>query len=985
MAHELTHVVQQSTAGVTMPDISQPSDPFESQAEVMAKLFSPDSLLRGHIGNMGKSLVSTGHSAPPTLQRQQTIEAAFDEQMASLIESLHSNHEGTDTDILLSYANNLQETFQNPKGPHTYNAVAHALTNILHILQARVQKAPRDSNGVLLRPNVIGELVPWTATHPRQLEDIAPFTQENEVEWVAVASEKAPTRSTHAASAHRTSTPPFRDESKVQSAISSFGQSTTHTVIGSEIQSQESTLTEKATDVIDAKGGATEIPQGLAALKTATIDQALEAIRAVLRSDRDPSSQQVEVIRKENADTSLFNAARDIWYVTNRLYVLDRTGHISSSQFLFNLSGVSLVPGIYFFGRFAQGSSRTGKGTAPIVLLRVDGGPRVVGGDLYPSSVLQDLFPLMEQVRATLSQNAGIAIIVSSSREQEKKASFNTDNVLLAISGAKRHLAWAIVSQLISIIENPGEALKQELIGLGTTALAELIPPVGAALSIEQKLRLAEWVGTTISIAAYGTKDEIDIASQSIARYIAEWIIGHVKGKIVSAARGRAKRMIGGKETASSETSKPDVEAASKSKALKPDTEPSSEGAASKPPLPVVKQPSAPPSTVPPAPAGQVQAPESAEGLAKVIPITQARQPAEPAKQLRLGPERDVTSLDEFRRRQQAATKRLSEPPETEPQAQVMPIPVEQQEPAEMRLAAGAEGATPQASSTSTKQGIGQPTVASAASKRGGNEPPEVLPGKRPATARQEAEQSDRPSRPQSRQQRGSAVLPPEPKLSNPRATLENRAEFLAQHRQLLGPIVRRRLDALVLRLRRGVLGPGESEESREKQIKNWEEDVDRALRIQYGQRLQEELDLPFPVSGVQRIGRHEGGEYEKITRFVETGVTPKLSISSHTIDGEEVQIDNWDSKRRVPQEIKSSENLESLKFKPGAREEKIHELKQQMIKQATFARDYGIQFYEWVVPLSFKKILVDEVLASEDLPNWVRAKIRVTEGIPRE
>src|SRR5205823_4919013 len=81
--------------------------------------------------------------------------------------------------------------------------------------------------------------------------------------------------------------------------------------------------------------------------------------------------------------------------------------------------------------------------------------------------------------------------------------------------------------------------------------------------------------------------------------------------------------------------------------------------------------------------------------------------------------------------------------------------------------------------------------------------------------------------------------------------------------------------------------------------------DVDFAIRANYAHALFKATGIPFDPA--RRIAEHSGGEWEKINRDDGTGVEPRLEFESHTKNGDTVQIDDFDTDRRIPREYKAS------------------------------------------------------------------------------
>jgi hypothetical protein len=548
LAHELAHVVQQRHTG-TVAGISQPGDAAETGADMAA-----GALIGGLGGGLG-ALSATGGPVP-AVQRQTTAEAndlqrraELDQLRATLTDALYSSAQHSPTSVLIGQAiilnNNFDETFASDL-PRTRVATAEALVRIYHELKSREQTAERDqTDNALLYSDITGER-PWTEGRPTRVEDIPIFSEENVFDWLtfggpgAIAEREAAERSQGGRRQPRqVQAPPLADGSTAEITDEEIEQARTQpaptVMIGSGLERQEETSHEQAAG--QAIGAGPEVQSGLNLLRQTTVGQAHAAITRQLNEADD--SEQAQVVPEDNQD-SLFDATGLIWYVTNRLYSLDRTGHIVPGDFNFYLRGASLPPGVYFYGPFHF--HRRSGGFAHNVLLRVSNGVAVSGGDLYPRSVLVDLIPLLEQGRRTLGRNAGIATIISSSfGEQRRLRDFSPGKLWDAVARAPRHVEWAVRSEITKIVENPAQEAVSQVFSLAMAQLGKMIPHVRLAFTAYQALRMAEWLGTTASIAAYGNEDETDIAAQSIARKVVEWTIGQLISKGISMG-GRAAR-----------------------------------------------------------------------------------------------------------------------------------------------------------------------------------------------------------------------------------------------------------------------------------------------------------------------------------------------------------------------------------------------------------------------------------------------------------
>lgn len=538
LAHELAHVVQQRHAPTT-PSVSQPGDAAERAAN--------DAALFG-----GSGILSVAGSVP-LIQRQTPAEAddlrrraELDQLRASMTEALYSSPQYTNTWILIHQAQTLNRYFEesfSEELPRTRVAAARALIGHYGELKAREQTAERDEADNALLYSDISGLRPWAPNHPARVEDIPIFDESNVFDWFVYggpgtdAEGEAREGQRTRRQPRPTPAPPQADGSPLTITDEEIEQARSATVIGSGLETQELSSSEQAAG--QAMGGAAEVQSGLATLRQANVGQAYSAIAQRL-NEADDASHEAHIVQ-ENGERSLLDATGVIWYVTNRLFALDRTGHIVPGDFSFYLRAGSLPAGVYFFSPFHFQTSNGNRFTNT-VMLRISGGVEVTWGDLFPRSMLSDFIPMIEQGRQAFARNAGIALIISSSfGERRTFGDLDPGKMWDAMTRSRQHMAWAVRSHLAQIIDNPGQEVFSQVFSLAIAQLGKMIPPVRLAMTGYQALRLAEWLGTTAGIAAYGNEDEVDIAAQSVARKIVEFTIGQLISKGISLG-GRAGR-----------------------------------------------------------------------------------------------------------------------------------------------------------------------------------------------------------------------------------------------------------------------------------------------------------------------------------------------------------------------------------------------------------------------------------------------------------
>lgn len=542
LAHELAHVVQHSRAASFEQSISKPNDSFE-----LHSVRAGESLASRDAREVSARNDDTLQGPAPMLLRQASSDgggsdlAFADSAEAALIGALYGSPANTDTGVLLAAGGTLQNSFHSG-GPMTRLTAAKALVGTYGVLQDRQRSARRDSGGALLRTSFADE-VPWTDLKPHDLSEVDPFTPENLAEWTSyvVSSErvpdsvastakgasKAPSSGAKLPAGGQGAAPPAIADSEVTPSSG--------LTVGTGLRPDEQPPNQE-------QGGGAEISAGLSALKSVTIGAAANAIQARANAITPGTALQAP----QSAQASLFSASGSVFYVGNRIYAIDRSGHIVPSGFAFDLSGTSLKAGVYFAAPFAVKAKASNLVASSLVLLRVDGGKaEAVGGDIYPAAVNTGLIPILEIMRAGLQKGGGIAVIVSSHRKKLSVADLSFKKVGQALARVKNHLGWAIHGQLKAMVENPLETLFQLAFSEGLGELAKRVPPVAAGLAMYHALRQVVWIADTFNIAAYAqTDDEIDLAAQAMAVELAGYIIAKLIAAGTAAAKAGARAIV---------------------------------------------------------------------------------------------------------------------------------------------------------------------------------------------------------------------------------------------------------------------------------------------------------------------------------------------------------------------------------------------------------------------------------------------------------
>ena len=551
VSHELAHVVQQSRAASFRDTISSPRDSVESNAD----------LISGHAlaGGRGLAQLSSAPVEPmPRLLRQAkppqpSQEAIETDDFTEAAISLYDRPETRDLGVLVSAGKVLQESFTSG-GPKTRATAARILLDTNRVLHEREKTAHRDPNGALLRPS-FGDEVPWAEGNPHHVEEIDPFTPTNVARWTSVAlSEERPR--TPVATQTKPSAISLAAPAKPPEAKTDVSAP-----VSSGVTVETSLRPDDAPEEKETAGGG-EITAGLASLKSAKISDASNALER-RAAEITPGANAV---MPQSPNASLFAASRATFYIGNRIYVIDRSGHIvpaskgigigheATSEFAFDLAKSSLKSGTYFVAPFAV-HARAGTQTETAssnVVLKVDGGRvEAVGGDIFPRTVTSDLVPLLEIMRAAIKAGGGIAIIVSSNRKQQSLRDFSIKKVAAALARVPTHLRWAIrrqidamTGQVEAALAGDPETLAQFAFNEGLARLTNIVPPLGAGLQLYQKLTQIVWIADTLNIAAYAlTEDEVDLSAQGIAFELAGYIIGEMIDKIKAAASGVRKAL----------------------------------------------------------------------------------------------------------------------------------------------------------------------------------------------------------------------------------------------------------------------------------------------------------------------------------------------------------------------------------------------------------------------------------------------------------
>jgi len=477
---------------------------------------------------------STGSATPSSASGtdEEIQRAAYlDQAREIVISAFYGAPEYSSTPLLLDEAKHLAEDFARDDAPRTRIAAARALIAIAQVLHEREEAADVDERTwALLLPGEWGDPPkPWTPERPMSLDQIPPFGPTAELAWTATVLAESATTGPPQRGRRTPPTPPppvrddvpeVDDEELPAPGVASLGTSS------------KPSAAEKAAGA--EVGGDVEISRGLEALRTVTDSQAAGAVQTMIG----PKSAAEPAGPVTGSGRSLLELAGEMWFIERRLYVLDRTGHATASDwddFAFDLARVSLGPGTYYFGPFAIGSG----GFRINDLVKIDGGVTPGRGEIYPARVLTSLIPLLERGRGHLKAAHGVAIIVSS-RFGQPTPDFDSDRLIQAVDRARHHAPWALRVKLAEMAEHPGEEVAKLAFGLALGSLTRAVPVVGQAVLAYQLLRLAAWMGEAADVAGRARSlDELDIAAQAVARKVVSWAVTEAVTRAAGAA-GRA-------------------------------------------------------------------------------------------------------------------------------------------------------------------------------------------------------------------------------------------------------------------------------------------------------------------------------------------------------------------------------------------------------------------------------------------------------------
>jgi len=581
LAHELTHVLQQT--GLSGPTRSPDSATDESTEASTHAGQHADS--RGQAGDTGPAPTSAADQVGPTIrqrsvpavqrQTESSMSTAEAEELATHFRDISMTAiEELPTGVLIGMAEQKMQSFEHQSRPAFKRASAQTLLATYEELRSRAETAERAEDGTLLREVGPGEPVPWTPARPKRVSDIEVFRPVNYLRWTRTLSSEGdggggspalesreyarpepPTRVSESETSTESATPATQTEAVEQSGSGSAGQlepassAGERTTIGSALEAQDppSGAPPRAVQA----DGESEIQRGLARLQQYTVGDLYRAVEEQLTDDSEGATAQTAE-SMENQELSLFDTVTELFYLTNRAYVIDRSGHITSGGWKYRFDKYSVTPGtVLFEATITMEFEGGGATTMPVQLRLGDQGASISTGSLEFSNPVEQELEVRPQITAVESSSAGLGVIVSSTLGSASPAAreWSWGNVRDALYASTDYLEWAVRQRLNRIQENPSSEAINLAIELGMDVILEagqkITPVIGQAAAAVEAFEYANWFFDVAEVAAHAQSgDEIDLAAQAFARRIANEVItqGQVKG--ISKAGGSMRSAV---------------------------------------------------------------------------------------------------------------------------------------------------------------------------------------------------------------------------------------------------------------------------------------------------------------------------------------------------------------------------------------------------------------------------------------------------------
>jgi hypothetical protein len=528
LAHELTHVVQQSPQGASSGLVAR-RGPVRIQRDVDRKAAAAD--------------------------------AAEDDMNALVYSTVYASVESDPPDVLIEYATKLSAKYDAAQAsastPLTRLALASALSRIHSTLLSDQSTAERDADGALLAPGVT-DPVPWSKERPHAVGDMPLFSPEHVIAWQADAAANEHERSLRARArkgdkpdGERPKPPPRFAEltAHVGDAGGSpeAAKAQTKPVVADAPKIAVQPRTRDELDAEGEQGGGSVIRRGLAALSAATLSS---SVYAGLGITADVSKGR-----------SVLDACAQIWFLSNRMYLLDRTGHLMPrDEAWFDISGVGgLRPGGVYFLR--PGDERIGEKQFNFRFAVVAGpGTETIVGEIKFQPTMTALKHVLDLNQELARDNVGVGLIIDPTFGQRRQTFRDISAMKLrqALVRVPDVFPRAVFIEYRRVKRDFAEEALNHGMALVNGYVSQLLKFVGTAQGLVQNMELVTWLGDVLNVAAYAqTDDEIDLAAQAIARKLAQFLIFdliHRAGKLAvragAAGVAKLKARSGGREPA---------------------------------------------------------------------------------------------------------------------------------------------------------------------------------------------------------------------------------------------------------------------------------------------------------------------------------------------------------------------------------------------------------------------------------------------------
>ncbi|WP_406471079.1 DUF4157 domain-containing protein [Streptomyces hirsutus] len=538
LTHELAHVRQDGAEYRGGPiRIGGVGDPEEAAADAAA----------GTADGAGPTAATRG--ARPdggAVLRRRPVEPTTDEEadlaVSTVLDALYQPQLSDDPLVLIAEAVQLQSRFGEVRHPLTRTVAARKLLTIRGVLGQLVAKAARDASGALESPDFYGAMRRWTGNGARSVQEIPPFLPDQVQEWQAWLLETGVAATPKPGGAPR---PHGQGPATLRPAPETdpFARPEPVTEVGGLGSVQPTTAAEGAAE---ASAGGPEIHRGLAQLGKVDYASAVRAVASLSGGEGGSGTMRPDL--RNVPSGTLLDFTGQVWFVSDRLYPVDRTGHLAAEEAGYDISTISLAPGgTYFFGRFALRTEGARSGLPVRLLLRIDGAaPRLAaGGNVYAGGVNRTFAPLSAELSRLLGEGAGVGIVVSS-RYGTPQPQLQWENVGRAFRKAPDYAGWAVRVRAAEALENPNKELERQAVGYLIGALVSTLPEVGAMALVLQLVTGTTWLAETARAAAYArTEDEVDLAAQEIARVFANLAVDHLIQTGIAKSQGGHGRSRG--------------------------------------------------------------------------------------------------------------------------------------------------------------------------------------------------------------------------------------------------------------------------------------------------------------------------------------------------------------------------------------------------------------------------------------------------------